>query len=302
MSDTQKGVLALIVACTVWGLSPLYYALLKHVPAVEVLSYRSLWSLAFFSLVLMIQGRMREIPAAFASPKRTILILVAAVMISANWFGFIFAIQTGQGIEASLGYYIFPLVAVLIGQLVFSERLSKTQWIAIAIATLGVLILTVGLGVAPWIALGLAGTFGFYGLIKKQITLGPLLSVNCEVLILAPLAIGWIALMGSGAGGGNEIGTHALLMLSGPLTAMPLVLFSYAAKRIRLATVGIVQYLNPTLQFACAALVMGEVVTRWHVIAFPIIWCALAIYSLSALRQDRSRRRAAVKAGTSATT
>ena len=147
----------------------------------------------------------------------------------------------------------------------------------------------------------MAGTFGFYGLIKKKITLGPLLSVNCEVLLLAPFAIGWIYFVGSSAGGDNDIGTHVLLMLSGPLTATPLVLFSFAARRIRLATVGLVQYLNPTLQFLCAAVVMGEVVTRWHILAFPIIWIGLAIYTLSAYRQDAAARKLSANPETSGT-
>ena len=302
MRDDQKGILALIISCTVWGLSPLYYVQLRHVPALEVLSYRCLWSLAFFSLVLLIQGRLREVPRALAVPRQALVILAAAVTISANWFGFIYAVGTGQGLEASLGYYIFPLVAVLLGQLFFAERLSRLQWAAIVLAALGVAVLTLGLGVAPWIALSLAATFGMYGLIKKKIALGPVLSVNCEVLLLAPLACAWIAVMGTGAGGGNSWQTHGLLALSGPLTAMPLVLFSYAARRIRLATVGLVQYLNPTLQFACAVMVLSEVVTIWHIYTFPIIWAALTIYSVAALRQDRAARKAAAIAGTSSAT
>ncbi len=219
MTQSTKGVFAMIVACTVWGLSPLYYALLRDVPPMEVLSYRSLWSLAFFALILGVQGRLSEVLVALSKPRQVVTIFIAAAMIAGNWFGFIFAISTGQGIEASLGYYIFPLVAVVIGKLVFSERLKAAQWIAVGIAGFGVAVLTAGLGVAPWIALWLAGTFGAYGMIKKQLPLGPVVSVTSEVLLLAPLAIGWIALKGTGVGGGNDVGTHALLALSGPLTA-----------------------------------------------------------------------------------
>ena len=301
MTDSTKGILALIIACTTWGLSSLYYAQLRHVPPLEILSYRCLWGLGFFVLILSVQGRLGMIARALAGPRQTLIILVAAVMISSNWFGFIYAISTGQALEASLGYYIFPLVAVLIGRVVFAEQLARLQWVAVGLVTVAVAVLTYGLGVAPWIALGLAGTFGAYGMIKKQLDVGPVVSVTCEVLLLAPLAIAWIWLRGTGAGGDNSIGAHAYLALAGPLTATPLILFSYAAKRIRMATVGLVQYLNPTLQFSCAAFIFLEPVTTWHLIALPVIWAALAIYSWSSLSQDRVARKRAVSVATSGT-
>ena len=296
MSDGARGVAAIVLACTVWGLSPLYYAMLKHVPAAEVLAYRSLWSLAFFACVLTVQGRLRLVAQAVTGAQVG-RIAAAALMISLNWFGFIFAIQTGHGMEASLGYYIFPLVAVLLGWLFFGETLGRAQWLAIALAALAVAGLTWGLGVPPWIALGLAGTFGAYGMIKKGLDLGPVVSVMAEVLLLAPLALGWVVLAGTQGAGSWQ--THALLALSGPLTATPLVLFSFAAQRLKLSTVGVVQYLNPTLQFGCAVLVFGEPFTPWHGLAFPLIWLALAIYSVAAIRQDRAARRAASNAATS---
>lgn len=297
MSDAMKGVLAMVLACTIWGLSPLYYAMLKHIPPLEVLSYRSLWSLVFFSGVLILQGRFGLVFGALNSLRRYGLILAAALLISGNWFGFIFAISFGHAVEASLGYYIFPLVAVLLGRVLFQERLGRAQWIAVALATGAVTVLTLGLGVPPWIALWLAGTFGGYGVLKKRLDLGPVVSVTAEVLVLAPLALTWIALMGTGAGGGNPLGTHILLMFSGLLTGTPLILFAYAARRLRLSTVGLLQYLNPTLQFLCATLVFMEPFTVWHGIAFPLIWVGLAIYSVSSVRQDRAARRAAVVAG-----
>lgn len=302
MTDSTKGIAALIIACTTWGLSALYYGQLRHVPPLEVLSYRCLWGLGFFLVILAVQGRIRTLIDGLASPRRVAVVLIAAILISANWFGFIYAISTNQALEASLGYYIFPLVAVLLGRLVFSEKLTRVQWGAIVLATIAVLVLTVGLGVAPWIALGLAGTFGAYGMIKKQLDLGPVVSVTGEVLLLAPLAIGWIWFRGTGVGGAdNSLTAHAYIALAGPLTATPLILFSYAAKRIRLATVGLVQYLNPTLQLSVAALIFLEPVTKWHMIALPLIWCALALYSWSSLRQDRAVRKASSNAGTSGT-
>lgn len=299
MTASTKGLLAMALACTTWGLSPLYYAQLTHIPPLEILSYRSLWSLVFFVIILAVQGRLIEVPAAIKTPRSFLIVAAAAVMISGNWFGFIYAVSTGQGMEAALGYYIFPLVAVLFGRVLFAEVLTRWQWAAVSLAALAVLILATGLGVAPWIAFWLAATFSVYGVIKKQLGVGPVVSVTAEVLILAPIAIGWLAYTGTGAQ--QNIGTHLLLALSGPLTATPLILFSYAARNARMSSVGLVQYLNPTLQFLCAVLVLGEVFTPWHGIAFPLIWTALAIYSIAALRQDRLARRAAVSASTSST-
>jgi chloramphenicol-sensitive protein RarD len=226
-------------------------------------------------------------------------VALAAVMISVNWFGYIYAIGHGQGVEASLGYFIFPLVAVLLGRVFFAETLARLQWVAVGLAGLAVAVLTIGLGVPPWMALLLASTFGAYVLVKKRLALGPIVSVTAEVLVLAPLALGWLALRGTVAP--NHLQTHLLLALSGPMTATPLILFSYAARRVSLATVGLLQYINPTLQFGCAVLVFAEPFTRWHAIAFPGIWAALALYSFSLWRQDRAARNAVSSAATSPT-
>ena len=193
-----------------------------------------------------------------------------------------------------MGYYIFPLVAVLLGAVVLKERLSRVQWAAVVLAALAVTVLTLGLGVPPWIALILSVSFGLYGLVKKQLSVGPVVSVTAEVLLLSPIALGILWQVHTGGTGAFAASPRdaALLAFSGVLTASPLILFSYATKRVALATVGLVQYLNPTLQFLVATLVFEEVFTRWHAIAFAMIWTALVIYSLSALRQDRAARRA----------
>lgn len=301
MTDPVRGVAAMVAACVVWGLSPIFYKLLDHVPAPEVLAYRTLWSLAFFALVLAVQGRLRRLAEALSGPRQAGLILAAGLFIGTNWFGFIWSVQNGRALEASLGYYIFPLVAVFLGRVVFGEALSRAQWTAVALAGTAVAVLTAGLGVPPWIALTLAFTFGMYGILKKRLGVGPVVSVTAEVLLLSPIAISWIWFAGTGAGGGNDPGTHLLLALSGPLTGMPLVLFSYAARRIRLSSIGLVQYLNPTLQFGVATVIFLEPFTLWHAIAFPVIWGALALYSGASLVQDRASRRAASSAAASAT-
>ena len=285
-----RGIPALIAAGTIWGLSPLYYKLLEHVPPAEVLAHRTVWSFIFFALLLFFQGRLGQLVPLVRRQWRWIAL--ASIMISVNWFLFIYAIQVDRVIEASLGYYIFPLVAVAMGRLVFKERLGALQWIAVALAVLAVSVLTVGLQVVPAISLVLATTFGLYGVIKKQLDAGPVLSVTAEVFLLLPLFILTFAYL---AGTAQLQATGArdimILMCSGPLTAGPLILFAVGARRVRMATVGLVQYINPTLQFSCAVIVFGEPFTRWHAIAFSLIWVALALYSFSAFGRDRSARK-----------
>jgi chloramphenicol-sensitive protein RarD len=208
-------------------------------------------------------------------------------MISVNWFLFIYAVGVGRTVEASLGYYIFPLVAVAIGALVLRERLDRWQRVAVALAAIAVLVLTVGLGAPPWISLTLATTFGVYGLLKRWVEAGPVVSVTSEVLLFLPIALRLPRLGGHGPGAGALGPGPCAVRGLGPLTAVPLMLFSYAAKRVRMATMGLIQYLNPSLQFACAILILNEIVTVWHMIAFPLIWLALAVYSTATIRAPR---------------
>lgn len=288
ISNTTKGVFAIVAACTIWGLSPLYYKLIAHVPPLEVLGHRTLWSLVMFGVVLALQRRLALVPRVL-SGRGVWVVLFAAIMISANWFLFIYSVQAGRTVEASLGYYIFPLVAVVIGMLAFGERLGRLQQTAVALAALGVGLLTWGLGAAPWIALALAITFGLYGLVKKRIAAGPVISVAAEVTLLAPLAVVWLWGVHATEGGafGQGWRDSLLLAVSGAMTAGPLILFSYATKRVRMATLGLVQYINPTLQFGCATLVFAEPFTVWHMVAFALIWAALAIYSVASIRSDK---------------
>lgn len=287
MSEVGKGVWAMVAACAIWGLSPLFYALLSHVPAVEVLAHRTVWSLVTFGAVLAVQRRLRDLPSALDTPRKAGLVAAAAAMISVNWLLFIFAVGAGRTVEASLGYYIYPLVAVAIGALVLGEAMRPLQWVAVALAGLAVVLLTWGLGAAPWISLVLAATFGVYGLIKRFVAAGPVVSVSAEVLVGLPLAlgyIGWLFLSGASA---LSLSDWALLIASGPMTATPLILFSHAARRVAMATVGLIQYLNPSLQFIVAVTLLAETVTPWHAVALPIIWVALALYSWVSLRTVR---------------
>ncbi|MBM1222395.1 EamA family transporter RarD [Ponticoccus sp. SC2-23] len=312
MSDAVKGLLALVLANVIWGLSSIFYKHFATVPPLELLSHRTIWSFAFFALVLMIQGRLREVPRAFSSLRKAAVIVLAMALISVNWFLFIRAIQLERALEASLGYYIFPLVSVVMGVIVFGEAIGRAKVAAFLLAALAVGVLTVGLGAAPIISISLALTFGAYGVIKKFSTLGPVVSVTAEVAVVVPLALvwlwgvhvlGWTGITGQNlALFGSALSESLLLMASGPITAGPLILFSYASRRLTLATVGLTQYLNPTLQLMVAALVFAEPLTRWHAVAFPLIWTALAIYSWGVLRQERARHRAVSSAALSETT
>lgn len=296
MREPVKGVLAMVACCTVWGLSSIYYKLLEHIPPIEILAHRTLWSLVFFALVLIVQGRFHMLVSAVGTRRSAAVIGTAALLISLNWFTFITSIQLGKAVEASLGYYIFPLVSVIMGAIVFKERLGRVQILAVGLAALAVITLTAGLGVAPWIALVLAMSFGLYGVVKKGLSVGPVVSVTAEVLMLSPIAIVVLGLTHGQGGGSFASNWHDSLLLafSGILTGLPLILFSYATKRVMLSTVGLVQYLNPSLQFLVATLIFREAFSFWHAIAFAMIWTALALYTTSALRQDRAARRAAI--------
>ena len=228
MTEVGKGVLAIAGAATIWGLSGIYYKALSAVPPLEVLSHRTLWSVVFFLIVLAVQGRMDEAVALLGRPRAWAPLVASAIMIALNWLLFIAAVQQGRALEASLGYYIFPLLAVSLGFLVLGERFTPVQSLAIGLAAVAVVVLTVGKGVAPWTALAIAGTFAAYGLIKNRVRMGPVVSVFVETLLLAPLALVWLWGMHTGAwtdiggrsGGmfGRDWGTSAMLALSGPLT------------------------------------------------------------------------------------
>ncbi|MBP7000094.1 EamA family transporter RarD [Amaricoccus sp.] len=304
MSESARGLTAIVVACVIWGLSGIFFKALAEVPPLEVLSHRVVWTVIFVGLAIAAQGRLGEVAAAARRPRLVAALACTGILVAANWFGFISAVQAGRALEASLGYYVFPLIAVALGFVALGERFSALQGAAIALAALAVAVLTWGFGAPPWIALMLGTTFALYGLVKSRLGVGPVISVLIETGLLAGPALLWLVGLQAGVvadpggrpGGffGSGWRVTALLALSGPLmTGAPLILFSYAARRLRLATLGLTQYLNPTLQFLVATLVFGEAFTRWDAIAFPMIWAALALYSFEAWRRSRAAPGAA---------
>jgi chloramphenicol-sensitive protein RarD len=282
MNRTAQGILAILAACVIWGLSPLYYNLLTMVPPLELLAQRTLWSFLFFALVLGLQGRFSALIHALGNRGHVITLFAAACAIAVNWYFFIYSVQINRVSEASLGYFIFPLVAVVFGLIVFKEKLSALQWVAVALAVFAVLILTYGLGVAPWLALVLSLSFGTYSVLKKRLDLSPVISVTLEVMLLLPLTVPYLLIQNWPIQDSTDSWQiWFLLMGSGPLTATPLILFSYATRRISMSAVGIMQYINPSIQFLVALLIFAEPMTDWHFGAFSIIWVAVVIYSWS---------------------
>lgn len=293
MTQQGYGIVGAIAATAMWGLSPLYYNLLADVPAPEILAHRTVWSALIFTSLLAFQGGLRELPALTATRGRFGLLAIASLMISLNWGLFIYSIQAGRVTESSLGYYMMPLSMVFLGVLVFRERLDPVQGLAVALAVLAVAILTWGLGKPPWLPLTLAVSFALYGVIKKRLAAGPVASVSGELLLLTPLAMGWLVWVhASGEGAfGHDLRTSLLLAFSGVISALPLILFSAAARRVSMATLGLLQYLNPTLQFLCAVAIFREGFTATEALAFGLIWSGLALYSARSLRQEKARRR-----------
>ena len=291
MNSSTTGILAIVSACIIWGFAPIYYKLLLAVPPLELLAHRTIWSFIFFFAVLGFIGQIKELKTAiFSFDRKFCLILLASILIAINWFFFIFAIQTNQITEASLGYFIMPLVTVVWGLIIFKEKLSLLQWISVLLATLAVFILTYGLNVPPWIALILSFSFSIYAVLKKKLKISPIVSVTGEVFLLFPIGLLFLICFqvdGQGSFGGDW-STTILLVLSGPLTAVPLILFSYGTKKVNLSTAGILQYLNPSLQFFCAAYIFMEPLTIWHLISFSIIWISLILYSLSGMKLSRT--------------
>jgi chloramphenicol-sensitive protein RarD len=289
----QTGYLYALAAFGIWGIFPLYFQLIARVPAVEVVLQRSVWSLVFVLGVLAWQGRWAWLGETLRQPRRVGLFMASALLLSCNWLTYVFAVQSGQVAEGSLGYFINPLVNVLLGVVVLRERLKPVQWVAVGLAAAGVLWLTWNAGRLPWIALLLAGSFGLYGLIRKTAPLGALEGLALENLLLAPIVVPalvwWTATQG-GALAQGDIALGGWLLLTGPLTALPLLCFTAAARRLPLALLGMVQYSSPTLQLLLAVFYFHEPFDNRRLLGFALIWSALLLVSGDALRNSRQAR------------
>ena len=274
-----------------WGIFPAFFPLLKPAGPLEILAHRVVWTVLLMAVVLAAVGRLSDLRTL---SRRTWLLLVcASVLISTNWLIYIYAVNNGHVVDAALGYFINPLVSVLLGVLLFGERLNRAQSVAVVVAVVAVGLLSSGAGGAPWIALGLAVSFGLYGAVKKVVPADPRVSVAVETAVATPFALAYLlALQIAGAGQFtvNGWGHIALMMLCGPITAIPLLCFAAAAQRLPLVTLGLLQYLTPSMQMTWGLLVGHEPMTPLRWAGFTLIWLALAVFSADALRRTRSRQ------------
>jgi chloramphenicol-sensitive protein RarD len=282
----RTGILSAASAFLCWGLFPLYFHAIGEVPPLQILAHRMLWSLLFLVIVLAVRrqwgwlGQVRQ-PRIFGS------FIASAVLLSVNWLIYIWAVNNGHVIEASLGYFINPLVNISLGYLLLKERLRPAQWMAIAVAALGVAWLTWQAGTVPWIALALAFSFGGYGLLRKTAALGALEGLSFETMVLFPLAAAyviWLTINGQNAFiNTDSTSTRLLLMAAGPITAIPLLLFASGARQIPLSVLGLLQYLSPTLQFLLGVWIFHEAFTADRLVGFVLIWAALALFAIEGL-------------------
>lgn len=290
--DSPQGLAFAVSAYLMWGILPLYMKLLAHISPVEVVAHRIIWSVPVAGALLIALRRTGDLRRAFSHPKTLAQGCLTAGLITVNWGIYIWAINSGHALEAALGYYINPLFSVFLGAVLLRERLSRPQIAAIALAALAVAILTIDTGRVPWLALSLTLSWGFYAFFKKSLPIGPNQGFLMEVLILLPPALGYVAYLtatGTGHFGGMGWDT-ALLLGCGPITAIPLIVYANGAKLLRLSTIGILQYITPTMIFLAAVFLFGEPMGHARMVAFPLIWAALAIYTGATLSQARRRR------------
>jgi chloramphenicol-sensitive protein RarD len=285
-------------AYLLWGVFPLYFHAMARSGAVEILVHRIVWSLVVCMVVVAVTRGWADLRAAIGHPRRALLLGTAAAFLAVNWGIYVWSVNSGNVIQASLGYYINPLVTVLLGVVVLRERLRRLQWAAVGVAAGAVAVLTVEYGRPPWIALSLAVSFGVYGLIKNRVggTVGAVASLTTETVVLAPVALAvvvWLELDGRGHFSDNPPWQGLMLASAGVVTVVPLLLFAASARRVPLSTLGLLQYLTPTLQLLCGVLVLGEHMPAARWAGFGLVWVALVLLTADTLRAHGNRRRAA---------
>lgn len=284
-----------IAAYTIWGLLPIYFKLVQDVPALEIIAHRVFWSLLLMLALLSSTKSLGEFSRTLRDRRAMKAMSGSALLIGLNWLAYIWAVNEGHVLAASLGYFLNPLVNVALGVLVLKERLRQPQKLAILIAGAGVVVMAASALDTLWVSLALAFSFAFYGLIRKTAVVGPRQGLAAETLILAPAACAYLAWLTLGSGGtfGTNASTSALLMLSGAVTSVPLLLFATAARRMPLSALGLLQYLAPTMQFLCGIFLFGEALSTGQMLSFALIWAGLAIFAVDGIRRSRLSRVAA---------
>ena len=283
----RNGLIAGLSAYTLWGFLPLLFKLVEHVGSVAVVAERTFWTLILVGAVFIMTRRLKEVRAAFGNAKALRALIISALLLGSNWLIYVWSVESGQVLEASFGYFINPMISVAIGMIFLGERQNRTQSIAIAIAIVALVIQAVGLGHIPYIALGLAITFAFYGYVRKTVSVNATTGLMVETLLLAPLAIGYLVydLATRGIGHHADPRTLFFLILTGPGTAAPLLLFTFAVQRLRLTTMGMLQYIAPSIAFVLAITVFGEHLNLTRIISFGLIWFSLMVFTLGSMQR-----------------
>ncbi len=284
--NSRNGVLSAFASYVAWGVMPLYWKALAGVPAAEILSHRVIWALAFNVILLSVLRRWSWVRSVIKDGKLLLLLAASSTLLSINWLVYIWAVNSGHVVETSLGYFINPLVNVALGVIFFKERLRTGQWLAIASAAAGVIFLTVQNGSLPWIALTLAASFGAYGALRKVARLDSLEGLTMETALIAPFAAAFLLFTGV-SGTSTSVTQSALLLGAGAVTAIPLLLFSVGVRSIPMTTLGLLQYIAPTLQFIIGALIYHEPFDATRAIGFGAVWLALAVYTIEGLAMRR---------------
>ena len=293
--DTRDGIVSALIAYLIWGVLPVYFKLVATVPPLEVLTHRVIWAVPFGALIILARKQGGDVRRALTHPKMLAFLTLSAVMIAINWLIYIVAVQQSQIFQASLGYYINPLMYVLVGVFFLGETLRPLQLIAVVFAAVGVAVLTYSGGTFPWIALSLAVLFTIYGVIRKKIVIGGMAGLFVETLVLLPIAaVYWVWLAGSSQSAFfyGSLGASGLLVLAGPLTVLPLLFFALAARRLPLSLIGFLQFIAPTLQFIMGIL-YGEILTTAHIVCFGLIWTAVALFIYDIWRRPADQAQAA---------
>jgi len=299
MSTPNRGLVSAITAFAIWGIFPLFFHALREVPALQVISHRIAWSCLFVLGWMYFRGELGSLRAALTTGSVLLRLAATAALITTNWLVYIWGVTHGRVVEASLGYFIGPLVNVTLGVILLSEKLTLTQWTAVALATAGVGYLTFATGSLPWLALTLAVSFALYGFLRKLVKVDALPGLAAETLLLAPVAVGyllWCEATGTGAFGHTDLWNEVLMIGSGPITAIPLFLFAYATRQLPYSTVGVLQYIAPTGQFICGVFLLHEPFDRTRALGFLVIWAALVIYAGEGFRLSRKQQTQTVTA------
>lgn len=289
--NAAAGIAFGLVAYGMWGFFPLFFRQLSHVAPMDVLCNRAAWGCVFVALLLTVRGQWHKVRAAFSRPRHLTLLATAALLVGSNWLIFLWAVANRQVVASSLGYFLTPLVNVLLALVVLKEKLNGKEWLAVGLAAAAVGNEFVALGALPWVSLALALTFGFYGLVRKQVPVDAISGLWLETLAMLPVAglyALWQGQQGHAIFTGFDATTQTLLAIAGVLTALPLMAFAAATQRLNLATVGMLMYINPTLQFLTAVKLFGEPMQAARLVTFGLIWLGLLIYSWSAWQKYRS--------------